>query len=114
MSLVINPIVGLGLDFSTIAWVSIVHTVSKGGLRLAVDKRFSTAELHRQALGVSATALLDLSLGVVTSLAYAAILPARLLQTLLGALGLYLLFGRAAPARARAPLSLASGERQTA
>lgn len=100
MAGIINPAAGLGLRLGSIALGSLSHTLSKGALRLFLDKRFSTGQERRQAAGVLATSALNFLQGVVTSFVYAGSLAALGLQAGLCAMGLWLVF---APALRRKP-----------
>ncbi len=98
MALVINPAAGLGLSLGRIALASALHTLSKGSLRLFLDKRFSSGHERRQAAGVLATSVLNFLQGAVTSFVYSGSALALGIQASFCALGLWLLFGPPRPA----------------
>ena len=92
--LIIDPAAGLGIPWARVLSTSVTHTLSKGALRLVLDKRFSTGREQRQSWGVVATTVLDFAQGVVTSFVYAGAQWAFILQASLAVVGLYLLFVR--------------------
>jgi len=94
MSLVINPAAGFGIRLKTIVWASLLHTLSKGSLRLALDKRFSTGALARQRLGVFLTASLNFLQGLATAYIYAGSRLALALQLGMALVGLFLVYRR--------------------
>ncbi|HAZ08122.1 MAG TPA: hypothetical protein DCZ01_06285 [Elusimicrobia bacterium] len=71
MTLVINPAAGLGISLRRIIGTSVCHTLSKGAMRLFIDKRFSVEGHDRQAMGVTLSTLADFCHGLTTSFMYA-------------------------------------------
>jgi hypothetical protein len=102
MGLLVVPAAGLNIGWSAIAAGSLGHTLSKGTLRLWLDKRFASGTVARQSRGVLAVSALNFAQGVVTSLVYAGSTTARLVQFGVCLLGAWLLFS-ATPAPRRAP-----------
>jgi hypothetical protein len=93
MGWLIVPSTGLALGWRTIVLASGSHTLSKGALRLVLDKRFSTRRDSGQAFGVLATNLLNFAQGTLTGFVYAGAHWAWALQALSASIGLALLFG---------------------
>ena len=89
MALVISPAAGLGISLRRIVWTSISHTLSKGALRLFLDKRFSVDGHHRQALGVTISTLVDLCHGLTTNFLYAGSVTAGAIQAGLACWGVW-------------------------
>jgi hypothetical protein len=70
MALFINPLGGYGLALSRIAGASSLHTMSKGALRLFIDKTFSRGAMGAQRWGAALTLGLSFAQGLVTACVY--------------------------------------------
>ncbi|MBI3288877.1 MAG: hypothetical protein HYZ74_05100, partial [Elusimicrobia bacterium] len=92
MALVINPAAGLGIGLRRIVLTSLTHTISKGALRLFLDKRFSVAGDEQQATGVAISTLADFCHGLTTSLMYAGWAAAGVIQGALACWGVWVHF----------------------
>ncbi|MEK7234467.1 MAG: hypothetical protein AAB268_11670 [Elusimicrobiota bacterium] len=92
MALVICPAAGLEISLRRIVWTSISHTLSKGALRLFLDKHFSVASHDRQALGVTISTLVDLCHGLTTNFLYAGSAAAGAIQAGLACWGVWIHF----------------------
>lgn len=108
MALLIKPAMSLELTLAAIAWTSARHTLSKGTLRLAIEKRCCCGSERAQALGVTSTILLDFVQGALTGFVYAGSKPALAAQCALAALGAALLLARPVRKALRAPAASAS------
>ncbi|MBI3554074.1 MAG: hypothetical protein HY077_16380 [Elusimicrobia bacterium] len=93
MAGLINPLAHFGLPFSKIVAASVSHTLARGGLRLFLDKRFSTGDEKRQAHGVIITMSLNCLQGMATSFYYTGAVWANFLQWVLAGGGIILIFG---------------------
>ncbi|MBI4051339.1 MAG: hypothetical protein HY400_02420 [Elusimicrobia bacterium] len=92
MAGVINPVASLGIGLEKIAWTSLLHTLSKGSLRLFLDKIYSVDVERRQAEGVIVASSLNFLQGLATAYIYAGNSWAVYCQFFLTGLGLYLVF----------------------
>lgn len=97
MALAINPLAGYGIPAGRILWTSALHAFSKGSVRLAFDKHFSSQASGRQGLGVCLAASVNFLQGLATAYVYGGSRAALLLQVGMAAVGLGLVF--------RAPLA---------
>jgi hypothetical protein len=92
MGFLVNPLAGYGIAWPTILWASILHTLSKGSVRLALDKHFAGRNDRQQSLGVLITLALNTAQGLATAYIYAGSPWAAPAQMLMGAAGLVLVF----------------------
>lgn len=99
MALLINPLAGMGIPLERILWASVLHTLSKGTVRLYFDKRYWGQPHQGQQRGVRLSALVSFLQGLTTSYIYAGSLLAVALQTAVSIFGLTLVY--------RAPLASA-------
>lgn len=97
MALAVNPLAGYGIPADRILWTSALHTLSKGSVRLAFDKHFSSQASGRQGLGVFLAASVNFLQGLATAYVYGGSRAALALQIGMAAAGLGLVF--------RAPLA---------
>lgn len=70
MAGLINPIASYGIVFVNILSGSLLHSLSKGYVRIGIDCIFSKGNYNRQAWGVFLNTISAVLLGVVTSLLY--------------------------------------------
>jgi hypothetical protein len=70
MACIVNPIAGYGIHFGSVLMGSLLHSVSKGYVRLAIDLMFANGSFRQQALGVLVNTFVAVVLGLITSLAY--------------------------------------------
>lgn len=88
----INPIAGLGVPFSRVLWTSALHTLSKGSMRLYLEKHYSKGTHRRQSEGVVIVTSINFVQGLATSYIYAGSGLAALFQVLMGLAGILLAF----------------------
>lgn len=92
MAALINPIGGYGIPLGRILWASALHSLSKGSVRLALDKHFSQGTLSRQRSGVFLTVSINFLQGLATAYIYAGSRAAILLQIAMALTGLALVY----------------------
>ena len=93
MALVINPVGGYGIPLWAIAATSLSHTLSKGTVRLFLDKLYSVQGERRQAKGIVLTTLFNFLQGLTTSFVYAGSGIAIAVQAASACVGTTLVFG---------------------
>jgi hypothetical protein len=67
---IVNPIAGFGLSFLNVMSGSLLHSLSKGYVRIGIDRIFAKGTHKHQAWGVFFNTMCNLALGVLTSLVY--------------------------------------------
>lgn len=92
MACVIDPMAGLGIPLKRIVWASLLHTLSKGSLRLFLDKHFSKGALGSQKLGVFLVTTVNFLQGLTTAFIYSGSRTAVVLQAGMAVLGLALVY----------------------
>lgn len=102
MTLIVNPIGGYGIVLSRILGASVLHTLSKGSVRLALDKHFSQRDSSAQRAGVFLAIGINFLQGLATAYIYAGSGWATAVQIAAAAAGLGWVFLPCALRRPRA------------
>ncbi|PCI36293.1 MAG: hypothetical protein COB53_10080 [Elusimicrobia bacterium] len=92
MAGIIVPAAQYGIPFERIAVASVLHTLSKGSIRLWFDKHFSQKNLDGQRKGVFLSLSVNFIIGLLTAYVYAGRIEAFAVQACIAAVGLVLVY----------------------
>jgi len=92
MAGIIVPAAGYGIPLERILAASVLHTLSKGTIRLWFDKRFSQKNLDGQRKGVFLSLSVNFLIGLLTAYVYAGRMEAFAIQAVIAAVGLVLVY----------------------
>lgn len=93
MALIINPAAAFGIPLRRIIGASLLHTLSKGAIRLWLDKKFSQGPLARQKLGIVLSVSISFLQGLATAYVYTGSWAAVFFQAAMACAGLALVYG---------------------